>query len=98
VKACISEHHERYDGKGYPSGIKKDELTLEGRILAVADAFDSMISDRPYRMAMTDQEAIEELQKNAGGQFDPYVVELFLAVYRDKQKKRFSVHQGKKIS
>ncbi len=88
VKACIKEHHERYDGKGYPHGLKRDELTLEGRILAVADAFDAMTSDRPYRKAMTEEEAIEELRRNAGGQFDPYVVELFLKVYEDMKALR----------
>lgn len=90
VKACISEHHERCDGLGYPSGITREELTFEGRILAVADAFDSMISERPYRKSMTDREAISELQRNAGGQFDPDVVDLFVAVYREKEARRLS--------
>ncbi|NIS77979.1 MAG: HD domain-containing protein [Deltaproteobacteria bacterium] len=90
VKACISEHHERCDGKGYPSGLSREGLTLEGRILAVADAFDSMISERPYRKAMTDREAISELQRNAGGQFDPGVVELFVSVYREKEAGKLS--------
>ncbi|RMG57644.1 MAG: HD domain-containing protein, partial [Deltaproteobacteria bacterium] len=80
VKACIREHHERFDGKGYPEGRRSEELTLEGRILSVADAFDAMTSDRPYRRAMTEEEAIEELKKNAGKQFDPYVVDLFIRV------------------
>ncbi len=98
VKACVSEHHERYNGEGYPSGTKKEELTLEGRILAVADAFDSMTSDRPYRKALTDKEAISELEKNAGGQFDPHVVKLFIEVYREREARKLSHLSGKESS
>jgi hypothetical protein len=98
VKACVSEHHERYNGGGYPSGTKKEELTLEGRILAVADAFDSMTSDRPYRKALTDKEAISELERNAGGQFDPHVVKLLIEVYREREARKLSHLSGKESS
>ncbi len=77
VRACIGQHHERFDGMGYPNRIKKDELLLEARILAIADAFDAMTSDRPYRKALTLDVATTELHDNAGSQFDPELVLVF---------------------
>lgn len=77
VKAIITEHHERFDGKGYPQGKKGEELSLEARIISIADAFDAMISDRPYRKAMPIEAAMEELRRCAGTQFDPKLVEIF---------------------
>jgi diguanylate cyclase (GGDEF)-like protein len=71
-------HHERWDGKGYPRGIKGEEIPLLSRILAVADAYDAMTSDRPYRKAMGREEALAELERNAGTQFDPEVVSAFI--------------------
>jgi len=77
---AILHHHERYDGKGYPHGLKGWEIPLEARILAVADAFDAMTSDRPYRSARLLRESLEEIYEGAGRQFDPKVVEGFLNV------------------
>jgi HD-GYP domain-containing protein (c-di-GMP phosphodiesterase class II) len=77
VRTCIGQHHERYDGMGYPKRIGKDEQLLEARILAVADSFDAMTSDRPYRKALSLESAVSELLDNAGTQFDPDVVYLF---------------------
>lgn len=77
VRVCIGQHHERYDGMGYPGRIKKDEQLLESRILTVADSFDAMTTDRPYRKGFSLEAAIEELQENAGTQFDPSIVEIF---------------------
>ena len=74
----ILMHHEWWDGSGYPLGIKGEEIPIECRILAIADAFDAMISDRPYRKALSFQEALEELRRGAGTQFDPYLVERFV--------------------
>jgi diguanylate cyclase (GGDEF)-like protein/PAS domain S-box-containing protein len=71
-------HHERIDGKGYPEGLKGDEIPLNARIIAVADAYEAMTADRPYQSAMTKEEAIEELRKNAGTQFDKEVVSVFI--------------------
>lgn len=71
-------HHERYDGSGYPDGLKKDEIPLLARILAVADAYDAMLSERPYRQAMSKLEAIKELLNSRGKQFDPEIVEKFV--------------------
>ncbi len=76
----VGSHHERYDGKGYPYGRKGEEIPLAGRILGVADALDAMLSDRPYRPAMNLLQALVEIQRNAGTQFDPYVVEALLRV------------------
>lgn len=79
-RPIILHHHERYDGKGYPDGLKGEDIPLSARILAVADAFEAMRSDRPYRRALPLEEAREELIRNAGTQFDPRVVEVFLDI------------------
>lgn len=73
-------HHERYDGYGYPRGLKRNEIPKLARILAVADAIEAMLSDRPYRKALTLEETMIELKDNSGTQFDPEVVEVFLKV------------------
>jgi|HubBroStandDraft_6_1064221.scaffolds.fasta_scaffold233503_2 putative two-component system response regulator len=72
-------HHERFDGSGYTPGLGGEAIPIEGRIVAVVDAFDAMVNDRPYRGARTLNEAIDELQREAGKQFDPRVVAAFLA-------------------
>jgi len=74
VKVCIQTHHERCDGSGYPFGLKAHEIPLETRILSVADAFDAMIHSRPYRSALSVEDAIQELERFSGTQFDPAVV------------------------
>jgi putative nucleotidyltransferase with HDIG domain len=76
----VGSHHERYDGTGYPYSRRGEEIPLTGRILGVADALDAMLSDRPYRLAMTLLQALVEIQQNAGTQFDPHVVEALLRV------------------
>jgi HD-GYP domain-containing protein (c-di-GMP phosphodiesterase class II) len=73
----IRYHHERYDGRGYPDGLQGDKIPLGARIIAVADAFDAMTSDRAYRAAMDRQSAFDELLAKSGTQFDPVVVEAF---------------------
>ncbi|MFZ5988677.1 MAG: bifunctional diguanylate cyclase/phosphohydrolase [Bacillota bacterium] len=75
----IKYHHERFDGKGYPSGIKGNDIPLEARILCVADAFDAMLSDRPYRKGMKMDQVVSELKNNSGTQFDPETVKAFLS-------------------
>lgn len=71
-------HHERWDGNGYPRKIKGDEIPLESRIIAVADAYEAMISGRPYRKPIRKSLVIEELKKNAGTQFDPKIINVFV--------------------
>ena len=75
---AILHHQERWDGTGYPSGLKGAAIPLEARILAVADAFDAMTSPRPYRGPLSYKEALEELKRCSGSQFDPKLVEVFL--------------------
>lgn len=71
-------HHERWDGKGYPNGLKGEEIPFLARIISIADSYDAMTSTRSYRIALSCQEAVAELQKNAGHQFDPELVDLFI--------------------
>ncbi len=75
-------HHERPDGKGYPNGLKDGKIPFLARIIAVADTWDAMTSDRPYRPALSDSKALEELKKNAGTQFDEKVVKAFIKAYK----------------
>mgnify|MGYP001031224519 FL=1 len=83
VAEYILCHHERWDGKGYPAGLKKEEIPLLSRILAFADAYDAMTVDRIYRKALTKQEAIEEIEKNVGKQFDPEIFKIFIRIIQD---------------
>jgi HD-GYP domain-containing protein (c-di-GMP phosphodiesterase class II) len=71
---CVLYHHERWDGGGYPLGLAAEEIPLEARVLAVADAFDAMTTNRPYRRALAESRAIAELERCAGTQFDPEIV------------------------
>ncbi|MGD0115180.1 MAG: HD domain-containing phosphohydrolase, partial [Dehalococcoidia bacterium] len=73
-------HHERYDGGGYPFGLAADRIPVEARVFAVVDAYDAMTSDRPYRKAVSHDEALKEITANSGSQFDPDAVEAFLRV------------------
>ena len=84
VIRLIRQHHERYDGIGYPDKLKGEEIVLGARIIAVADSFDAMISERPYRKAYSKEYAICELKKKSGTQFDPQVVATFLRALKKK--------------
>jgi HD-GYP domain-containing protein (c-di-GMP phosphodiesterase class II) len=76
IAVVIRHHHERFDGSGYPDGAKGEEIPLDARIISVADTFDALTSERPYRPAMTVDAAIQELRGVAGTQLDPQLVEL----------------------
>jgi HD-GYP domain-containing protein (c-di-GMP phosphodiesterase class II) len=79
VRPIVLSHHERYDGTGYPTGLREDQIPLAAQIIAVADAYQAMTAARPYRAAMTTKEAMRELRANAGTQFNPVVVEAFIS-------------------
>jgi putative nucleotidyltransferase with HDIG domain len=83
--AWVRHHHERLDGRGYPDGLREDEIPLESRILFVADAFEAMTSDRPYRAGMEVEAALVELRACAGTQFDPGVVDVLCRLVRDDE-------------
>ena len=76
-------HHERFDGTGYPRKLAGAAIPLVGRVIAVADAFDAMTSDRPYRSGMAQQAAIVELRQGAGKQLDPELVEVFVKAWEE---------------
>lgn len=80
---AVRGHHERWDGNGYPDGLKHEEIPLEARILAVADTFDAMTTDRPYRKAMPIAEALTEIERCSGAQLDPQLVPIFLSLFTD---------------
>ncbi|BAF60185.1 hypothetical protein PTH_2004 [Pelotomaculum thermopropionicum SI] len=88
IADLILKHHEWWNGKGYPLGLKGEDIPLECRILTIADAYDAMTSDRPYRKAMTHEEAVSELKRCAGTQFDPYLVDKFLELLERKRKEQ----------
>jgi response regulator RpfG family c-di-GMP phosphodiesterase len=75
----ILHHHENYDGKGYPAGLKETEIPVVSRIVTVIDAFDAMVSSRPYRAGLPPEEAVRRLVESSGTQFDPAVVQCFLS-------------------
>ncbi len=79
----ILHHHERHDGKGYPYGLKKNQIPFEVKIITIMDAFDAMTSDRPYRKAMSMSEVIRELRENSGTQFDPKLTKIFLKILEE---------------
>lgn len=82
VLPIIESHHERYDGSGYPQGLAGEDIPLEARILAIADAFEAMTADRAYRPAMTPEQALEVLLRGRGSAWDPHLVERFVEIYR----------------
>ncbi len=84
----VLHHHERWDGMGYPDGLKGEEIPIEARILAIADAFDAMTSDRPYRDAMSLEQALHELRLQAGKQFDPELVQVFIHKMRTNRQSK----------
>ena len=80
VSKIIRHHHEWYNGEGYPDGLTGEEIPLGSRIISVADAYQAMTSDRPYRKAFSKEKAIAELERGAGSQFDPKIVRIFIGI------------------
>jgi hypothetical protein len=83
IAGWVRAHHERMDGRGYPAGLSADKITLESRILAVADAYEAMVADRPYRVGMSPADARRELERCSGSQFDPVVVDAFITALEE---------------
>ncbi len=86
IAEIVKHHHEHWDGTGYPDGLKGENIPFESRIIAIADAYDAMTSKRPYREALTPEEAVEEIKRYAGTQFDPYVVKYFLIAMENNEE------------
>ena len=85
VLPIIFYHHEKYDGSGYPSGLKKEQIPLGARIIACVDAFESMVQGRPYRPSLSIDSALDELVKNSSSQFDPKIVDAFVSLASQKK-------------
>lgn len=81
----VKHHHEHFDGTGYPCRLKGADIPLAARIIAIADAYDAMVCSRPYRHKMTQEEAVDEINRNSGTQFDPDMVKSFLRVVREQE-------------
>jgi putative two-component system response regulator len=80
AKLFAGSHHERWDGRGYPRGLKEKEIPIQGRLMAIADVYDALVSERPYKKPFTPQEAVNIIMENAGTQFDPLVAGAFYEV------------------
>ena len=83
----VFSHHEKYDGSGYPYGLKGDNIPLIARIISVADAYDALTNDRVYRKGISKESAIEEIKKNTGSHFDPEIVDKFLELIKKDELK-----------
>ncbi len=81
IMPAVLHHHERYDGSGYPAGLKGEDISLAAGILCLADSYHALISDRPYRKAFSPQEAIKEIKKNSGSQFNPELARIFVEIF-----------------
>ena len=84
MSAHILQHHERWDGKGYPKGLKGEEIFLEARIIAVADSYDAMTSHRSYREGLLKEDAMSEILRCSGTQFDPQIASVFVSMLADE--------------
>ena len=80
AKILVATHHEKWDGSGYPRGLKGEEIPLQGRLMAIADVYDALVSNRPYRKALKHEEAIEIILNNKGKHFDPALVDIFIPI------------------
>lgn len=90
----VRHHHERYDGKGYPEGLKGKHIPIGSRVIAVADSYDAMISDRPYRQGIRQDWALQEISRCMSSQFDPIVAGAFLSVLEEEMEELYSGQQA----
>jgi putative two-component system response regulator len=81
ARLFAGSHHERWDGKGYPRGLAGDSVPLQGRIMAFADVYDALVSERPYKKAFSHDEAVKIIMESAGTQFDPVIAEVFFKAH-----------------
>jgi diguanylate cyclase (GGDEF)-like protein/PAS domain S-box-containing protein len=88
---AVQSHHEHYDGKGYPEGLEGESIPLDARIIAVADVFDAITSERPYRKPLPPERAVEEIKRSSGNQFDPKVVDAFMRTIADRRASGISL-------
>jgi len=86
---CILAHHERWDGAGYPKGLKGEAIPMVARIIAIADSYDAMTSERPYRKALSEKVVLAEIRNNAGTQFDPEIARTFIEKVLNKRWDNF---------
>jgi putative two-component system response regulator len=80
ARLFAGSHHERWDGKGYPRGLKGEEIPLQGRIMAIVDVYDALVSERPYKKAFPEEDAVKIIMENAGTQYDPKIAEVFFQI------------------
>ncbi len=85
---AVRHHHERFDGRGYPDGLSGEDIPLVARVVSVADAFDAMVRDRPYARGITQEQALEEIKRNSGTQFDPGVVRALMEEMADRDARQ----------
>jgi len=91
AKKFAGYHHEKWDGTGYPRGLRGEEIPLEGRIMAIADVYDALVSERPYKKPFTHEQAMEIIKDGSGAQFDPKIAEAFLSIAKDFWSKSIRV-------
>lgn len=89
VIPIILHHHEKFDGSGYPSRLKKSQIPVGARVMSVADAFDAMVYGRPYKERISVKDALEEIKKNSGSQFDPSIVKCLIKIFHNKKLKKY---------
>jgi len=94
AKMFAGYHHEKWNGSGYPRGLSGENIPLEGRIMAVADVYDALVSERPYKKSFTHEQAVEIIKKDSGTHFDPKIAEVFLNVADDFKKESMAFSAG----
>lgn len=93
ISEWIAQHHEWWNGEGYPHQLSGEDIPIECRILAIIDAYDAMTSDRPYRRSLGHEEAMKEIERCSGQQFDPQLVDIFLELFREYNEGIDTVHE-----